>query len=330
VEDNGALDTGPAAQVMIVILIVQDIALGVMLGMLPLLDSPPAEIFLAFTNMCGTVVLVIIVATLVAKYILPLYFLIIKQTESAELFLMGLVTVCLIASSSTEHLGLSIETGAFMAGIMINSHPDAPRMVECVEPLRDIFAALFFTCIGVHVDAYYITANLQLILSIVSCVTLMKVVILSMMVKLSGYPFITSLNVGIALAQIGEFAFVLAAHGKSLDIVSKGLHKLLLHLTVVSLILTPFLIKATPWILRFRIFNLHTDEYPNNDPDPDPNPKPYARIQNRSRCSKAIDQSIDRSIGEILELGESEPLRGQNTKAYKPLSTLSCTLSLND
>jgi CPA2 family monovalent cation:H+ antiporter-2 len=73
--------------------------------------------------------------------------------------------------------------------------------------------------------------------------------ILSMTIKLSGYSMSTSLTAGIALAQIGEFAFVLAAHGKHLGLVSNLLHKLLLHITVVSLVLTPFLIRATPWVV---------------------------------------------------------------------------------
>jgi len=249
IEDSKASDS-PAAQVMVSVLIVQDIALGVMLGVMPVLEAPPAEIVWAVMKLFAMVVSILVVAGFVTRSILPHYFGLLLRTNSAELWVLGVVSVCLIASSATEHLGLSIETGAFLAGIMISNGKHAHRVVQTVEPLRDIFAAMFFTSIGVHVDAFYIWENLQLILMICLVVTIMKVLVLTTMVKLSGFSIVISLHVGIALAQIGEFAFVLAAHGKSLGLVSLQLHKLLLHTTVVSLVLTPFLIRATPWLVR--------------------------------------------------------------------------------
>lgn len=221
-----------------------------MLGVMPVLDSPPAEIVRAVMKLFGMITLVMVVAAVVTRIVLPHYFGLLLWTNSAELWVLGVVAVCLISSSATEHLGLSIETGAFLAGIMISNGKHAHRVVQSVEPLRDIFAAMFFTSIGVHVDAFYIWGNLHLILSICFVVTAMKIFVLTAMVKLSGFSIVISLHVGIALAQIGEFAFVLAAHGKSLGLVSLQLHKLLLHTTVVSLVLTPFLIRATPWLVR--------------------------------------------------------------------------------
>ena len=246
IEDNKQTES-TAGQVMIVILIVQDIALGIMLGVMPVLDTDSSQIALAFFRLIAIVIAVIGAAAVITRYLLPVYFLVLKKTESAELWVLGVVGVCLVVSASTEHLGLSIETGAFLAGIMINSGKYAHQAVQAVEPLRDIFACLFFTCIGVHVDLFYIWGNLQLITAIVVCVTVTKCCVLTSMVRLSGYPTRTSFTVGIALAQIGEFAFVLLQNGKALGLVSVTLHKLLLHVTVVSLVLTPFLIKfSTP------------------------------------------------------------------------------------
>merc|ERR1712216_383821 len=144
------------------------------------------------------------------------FFAILEKTGSAELWVLGVVGVCFIASSITEYLGLSMETGAFLAGIMISLKGGhyAERSIACLEPIRDIFAALFFTCIGVHVDVAYILSNLQLIIAILTVVLSLKAVIIASMVKLCGHPLALSLHIGVALAQIGEFAFVLAAHGK--------------------------------------------------------------------------------------------------------------------
>merc|ERR1711959_39833 len=108
------------AQIMVGILIVQDVALGVMLGLMPLLDAPTADIFFALLSILLTVAGVLYASSITARYILPVFFAILEKTGSAELWVLGVVGVCFIASSITEYLGLSMETGAFLAGIMIS------------------------------------------------------------------------------------------------------------------------------------------------------------------------------------------------------------------
>jgi len=250
-EDVDEVET-PHGHAMVGILIAQDIGLGIMLGIMPVLENAPSDVLFELFKILGKILTVLAVASSIAKWVLPTCFSVLLQTNSEELWVLGIVSLCLVASSCTEAMGLSIETGAFLAGILVKvfNQDHHNKAVVCLEPLRDIFAALFFTCIGVHVDVWYVWANLRLIVMILVVMVFMKVWILSSMVKLCGYPIATALKVGIALAQIGEFSFVLAAHGRALGLVSVRLHKLLLHATVVSLVLTPFMIRATPSIMK--------------------------------------------------------------------------------
>merc|ERR1711959_233554 len=90
--------------------------------------------------------------------------------------------------------------------------------------------------------------NLQLIVALLVVILCAKVIILGVLVKMSGYTMETAMHAAIGLAQIGEFAFVLAARGKSFGIVNDSIHTLLLHLTVVSLVATPLLIWGSGWL----------------------------------------------------------------------------------
>ncbi|MCG9893520.1 MAG: cation:proton antiporter, partial [Thermosynechococcaceae cyanobacterium MS004] len=145
--ENGESET-PHAQVMLGILVVQDLAVGLMLAILPTLDHSPSEIGVAIGWALFKIALVGAGATIVGVWVLPPLLRFLAWTESRELFLLGVVALCLTIALLTEHIGLSIEMGAFLAGLMISEVEYADQTLAYVEPLRDIFATLFFAAIG--------------------------------------------------------------------------------------------------------------------------------------------------------------------------------------
>jgi monovalent cation:H+ antiporter-2, CPA2 family len=179
-------------QVMLGILVVQDLALGFMLAVLPALDRPVAEIGIAVAQAAIKIGLFAICATLTGIWIVPRLLRLLASTESRELFLLGIVTLCLGIALITEKLGLSIEMGAFVAGLMISEVEYADQTLAYVEPLRDIFAALFFAAIGMLIDPLFLWNNLDLILGLVSIVFVGKFVIITPLVRLFGYPLQTA------------------------------------------------------------------------------------------------------------------------------------------
>ncbi len=238
-------------QVMLGILVVQDLALGFMLAVLPALDRPPAEIGMAVAQAGLKIGLFAIGATLTGIWVVPRLLRLLASTESRELFLLGIVTLCLGIALITEKLGLSIEMGAFVAGLMISEVEYADQTLAYVEPLRDIFAALFFAAIGMLIDPLFLWDNLDLILGLVSIVFVGKFAIITPLVWLFGYPLQTALIAGLGLAQIGEFSFVLASEGRSLGLVSQRVYLLLLGTTAVTLVVTPFILRLIPSLFNW-------------------------------------------------------------------------------
>lgn len=238
-------------QVMLGILVVQDLALGLMLAVLPALDQPAETITIAVITALARIGLFAGGAVAAGIWLIPPLLRLLAKTESRELFLLGVVTLCLGIALLTEHLGLSIEMGAFVAGLMISEVEYADQTLTYVEPLRDIFASLFFAAIGMLIDPVFLWNNLELILGLVAIVFVGKFLIVTPLVKIFRYPLKTALIAGLGLAQIGEFSFVLASEGQTLGLVSRRVYLLILGTTAVTLVLTPFVLRLIPFLFTF-------------------------------------------------------------------------------
>ncbi|MEA5497741.1 cation:proton antiporter domain-containing protein [Limnoraphis robusta] len=239
----------PHGQVMLGILVVQDLALGLMLAVLPALDQPIEALGLAVGRSLLLIGLFAVGAVAAGIWIIPSLLRFLARTESRELFLLGVVALCLGIALLTEHLGFSIEMGAFVAGLMISEVEYADQTLTYVEPLRDIFAALFFVAVGMLIDPVFLWEHLELILGLVCLVVLGKSLLIIPIVRSFGYTIKTSIIAGLGLAQIGEFSFVLASAGQTLGLVSRRVYLLILGTTAVTLVITPFVLKLIPRLL---------------------------------------------------------------------------------
>ncbi|MGH1393459.1 MAG: cation:proton antiporter [Trichormus sp.] len=240
----------PHGQVMLGILVVQDLALGLMLAVLPALHEPGEAIGIAVITALVRIGLFAAGAVVAGIWLIPPLLRLLARTESRELFLLGVVALCLGIALLTEYLGLSIEMGAFVAGLMISEVEYADQTLTYVEPLRDIFASLFFAAIGMLIDPVFLWNNLELILGLVALVFVGKFLIITPLVKLFRYPLKTALIAGLGLAQIGEFSFVLASEGQALGLVSRRIYLLILGTTAVTLMLTPFVLRLVPFLFN--------------------------------------------------------------------------------
>ncbi|AFY46157.1 Kef-type K+ transport system, membrane component [Nostoc sp. PCC 7524] len=240
----------PHGQVMLGILVVQDLALGLMLAVLPALNEPGEAIGIAVLTALVRIGLFAAGAVVAGIWLIPPLLRLLARTESRELFLLGVVALCLGIALLTEYLGLSIEMGAFVAGLMISEVEYADQTLTYVEPLRDIFASLFFAAIGMLIDPVFLWNNLELILGLVALVFVGKFLIITPLVKLFRYPLKTALIAGLGLAQIGEFSFVLASEGQALGLVSRRIYLLILGTTAVTLMITPFVLRLVPFLFN--------------------------------------------------------------------------------
>lgn len=241
-------ETGAAhGQVMLALLIAQDLALGLMLAFLPALDQPEAfwitlgAAALRFALFLGG-------AIALGRWFVPWLMRTIAATESQELFLLTVIALCLGVAWVTALLGLSIEMGAFVAGLMVAEVDYSEQALGRVLPLRDTFACLFFVSVGMLVDPVVLLQNWAAIAGLVAVVMVGKACIIMLVVLRFSYSFRTALLVGVGLNQIGEFSFVLALEGFTLGLISEQQYLLLLGTTAITLVLTPAWIKSAPAI----------------------------------------------------------------------------------
>ncbi|WP_268836617.1 cation:proton antiporter [Synechococcus sp. Nb3U1] len=236
----------PQAQAMLGILIVQDLAVGLMLAVLPALDYPLPELAGSVGKALLEIGLVGLGAVVAGIWLVPGFLRLLAQRENKEVFLLGVISLCVGIALLTDRIGISSEIGAFIAGLMISEVEYADQTLDYVEPLRDVFAALFFAAIGMLIDPSFIASHLLLILTLVGLVMVGKLLIIAPLVRLFRYSLSAAVLVGLGLSQIGEFSFVLASEGQSLGLVSRQTYLLIVSTTAVTLLITPFLLKLAP------------------------------------------------------------------------------------
>ncbi|XP_022842900.1 K(+) efflux antiporter 4-like [Olea europaea var. sylvestris] len=159
------------------------------------------------------------------------------SSQTNELYQLASVAFCLIVAWCSDKLGLSLELGSFAAGVMISTTDLAQHTLEQVEPIRNFFAALFLASIGMLIHAHFLWNHIDILLAAVILVIIVKTAVVSLVVKGFGYTNKTSVLVGMSLAQIGEFAFVLLSRASNLHLIEGKLYVLLLGTTALSLVL---------------------------------------------------------------------------------------------
>jgi CPA2 family monovalent cation:H+ antiporter-2 len=232
-------------QIMLAMLIAQDLALGLMLGILPVLDQPDA-FWGTLTLTLGKIALFLAGAIALGRWVVPRLIRHIAATESSELFLLTVVALCLSVAWVTSWMGLSIEIGAFVAGLMIAEVEHSEHALGKMLPLRDTFACLFFASIGMLINPQLVVQNLGIILSLVTLIMVGKAAIILPIVLRFGYSLKTAVLASFGLNQIGEFSFVLALEGFNLGLISEQRYSLLLGTTAITLLLTPLWINLAP------------------------------------------------------------------------------------
>eukprot|EP00922_Rhytidocystis_sp_ex-Travisia-forbesii_P040606 GHVS01060510.1.p1 GENE.GHVS01060510.1~~GHVS01060510.1.p1 ORF type:complete len:486 (+),score=64.35 GHVS01060510.1:103-1458(+) len=235
-------------EVMTGILVVQDIVLGVVLALLPQFNQSSLTVFELLVNVAKPLVVLsayLICMGLVAVVVTPMLFVLLHRVCGRELCVIGSVCFILSTAALAEHVGLSIEMGAFVAGLMCTQVQDdlRHRTMELTEALREVLGSLFFACIGLAIDPLFLWDNAMNILGVLVAIFIFKTVIFTPMICFAGYSWSVSFRVSVALAHVGEFAFVLAGKGAALGIISRKVYLLLLGTTAVSLLITPLLLR---------------------------------------------------------------------------------------
>ena len=163
----------------------------------------------------------------------------IAGTRSRELFTLTVLVIALgIAVGSTRVFGVSMALGAFLAGMVVGRSEFSLRAASEALPMRDAFAVLFFVSVGMLLDPRFLRGA-RLIAAALAIILIGKPLAAIAVVRLMRYPMRVALALGVALAQIGEFSFILGALGRDLGFVPATAMNTMVAIAIASIVLTP-------------------------------------------------------------------------------------------
>ena len=224
------------------ILIFQDLILVPLILLTPMLGGETANIGSKLLILAVKSIGIMALILVGNRWIMPKVLHLIALTKNRELFLMSILLVCLAVSLLTSELGMSLAFGAFLGGLMISRSEYSQDAFSHLIPFRDTFTSFFFVSIGMLLDLNFVFDHTMLILGTVLLVIAIKTFVAGGTAFSLGHTFRGTIVVGLALAQIGEFSFILAKTGQEYKILSDFNYQLFLAVTIVSMAASPFLI----------------------------------------------------------------------------------------
>jgi len=245
--DNRDLHT-PTGHIAVGWLVVEDLFTVVVLVLLPaLFDRGPSSSGLTMTLVVTALKVSGLMAFtfLVGSRAIPLLLDHVAALRSRELFTLTVLVLALgIAVGSALLFGVSMALGAFLAGMVVGRSDYSLRAASEALPMRDAFAVLFFVSVGMLLDPHYLLDAPALIAATLAVVILGKPLVATIMVLLLRYPFKVGLAVAVALAQIGEFSFILAALGRDLGILTTAAMNTIVAVSIISIVINPLLYRV--------------------------------------------------------------------------------------
>ncbi|AZP43327.1 Kef family K(+) transporter [Rahnella aquatilis] len=230
-------------------LIVEDLVMVLTLVLLPAFSgmleshhSSPVELLTGLAVTIGKVIAFMVLMMVVGRRVVPWILAKTASTGSRELFTLSVLALALgIAYGAVEFFDVSFALGAFFAGMVLNESELSQRAAHDTLPLRDAFAVLFFVSVGMLFDPMILVREPLTVIATLAIIVFGKSIAAFLLVKMFGHSKRTALTISVSLAQIGEFAFILAGLGISLGLLSEHGRNLVLAGAILSIMFNPLL-----------------------------------------------------------------------------------------
>ena len=268
----------------VAVLLLQDLAVVPLLALVPMLAMPQMTIGADIALAVGEALAILLLVVLGGRYLLQPVLYRVARAGSREVFTALAVLLVLGTALLTEHIGLSMAMGAFIAGLLIADSPYRHQVVAEIQPFRGLFLGLFFTSMGMYLNIGGFLEQPFVILGLLVALFAVKIAVLFPLAMLFGLGMRTALAVALLLAQSGEFGLVLFGYTQQSALMSAELFQQLLAVIVLSMLATPPLAG-----LAFRL--AMAKEHPVDD---------LRDVPSRAPIVLAGFGRVGRRIGEIL------------------------------
>lgn len=230
------------------ILIFQDIAVVPMIIVISLL-TPGNEITVGTILLrLGGVAVAIVTLTWLLRLVFPRLVRFVARADVPEVLVLGALTLCFGAAAITDLLGMSLALGAFIAGVAISESEDSRFIDRVMMPFRDAFTSIFFISIGLLLNVNLLDLPLNIVGAFV--VILINAVVAAGILHMLGIPWRIAVIAGIALAEVGEFSFVLANTALQGTLISNETYQRILVVIIITMIVAPLLFAVAPRVSR--------------------------------------------------------------------------------
>ena len=251
--DNRQLQT-PTGHIALGWLVVEDLFTVMVLVLIPAIFTEPggrtvpAAIGLALVKVVALAGVIVVVGGRILPWVLRQ----VARTRSRELSTLAVFAIALgIAVSSALTFGVSMAPGAFLAGVVLGRSEVSVRAAADALPMHDAFAVLFFVSLGMLLDPGTLLDDPQMLAAALAIVLIGKPLVAVAIVALSGYPMTVALSVAVALAQIGEFSFVVATVASDYGVLTADATNVLIAAAIASITINPLLFRGIGCIERW-------------------------------------------------------------------------------
>lgn len=239
------------AQLIFGILIIEDVLAIAMIALLSGIAMTGSLHAGEVGKTLGKLAVFLVAALVIGLLAVPRLLGYVTRFKSSEMLLITVLGLCFGFSLLAVKLGYSVALGAFLIGAVTAESREAHRVAHLIEPIRDMFSAIFFVAIGLMIDPRMLVAYWFPILIITLAVVVGKVATCAFGSFIGGNDSRTSLRVGLGLSQIGEFSFIIASLGLTLNVTSKFLYPIAVAVSAITTLLTPYLIKSADGMVNW-------------------------------------------------------------------------------
>jgi CPA2 family monovalent cation:H+ antiporter-2 len=231
------------------VLLFQDLAVVPLLIVIPALSRPVEELLPALVWSLLKAALVLGFLLFLGQKLMRRWLNLVARRRSQELFMLNLLLMALGLSWVTEHAGLSLALGAFVAGILVAETEYRHQVEDDIKPFRDVLLGLFFVTVGMMLNLQLVWQHALAVLLVLLGLMLFKLVLIGVLSRLFGASTGDAIRTGLALCQAGEFGFVLLNLAAGQSLLPSNVHQIVLAAMLLSMVLTPLLIQQSERIV---------------------------------------------------------------------------------